>query len=339
MDPNETDLELPLDELTLPEMLQQAPQAWSTSLVGKWHLSSYGSPSALTHPGDQGFDWYAATMGNLGNCSEPGCVGTYYSWQEDVNGELMWRTDYATSVQVDRALQRMDEMAEPWLLYLGFNASHAPFDLPPEGLLHEPVPEGDPLYTPTLEVLDTELGRLFAAVDLDQTLVILLSDNGTPSYAILPPFLSWQGKDTMYEGGIGVPMLMAGPGVAPGESQALVHAVDVFATVADVAGVDLATLPHEVDGQSLFSPRREVVYTERFWPNGPGPYVTDLRAVRDARFKLAVDEIFGQQWLFDLQGRPDDGPDLLTRGPLSEEAAAAKLKLELALEEMRLEML
>jgi arylsulfatase B len=335
IDPNESDLELPLSEITLPEMLQEAPHDWSTSLVGKWHLSSYTSPSALSHPGDQGFDWYAAVMGNLGNCSEPGCTSGYYEWQEDVNGALSWRTDYAPSVQVDRALERMDEMPSPWLLYVGFSAVHAPFELPPAALLQEPVPEGAPLYTPTLEALDTELGRLLAEVDLEDTLVILLADNGTPAYAILPPLLSWQGKDTMYEGGIGVPMLMAGPGVQPGESQALVHAVDVFATVADVAGVELA---HAVDGQSLLSPGHEVLYTERFWPNGHLPRVTDLRAVRDARFKLAVDELSGQRWLFDLQGRPDDGPDLLAQGPLCEEAEAARVRLESALDELRLSL-
>jgi arylsulfatase A-like enzyme len=131
---------------------------------------------------------------------------------------------------------------------------------------------------------------------------------------------------------------MAGPGVAPGESDALVHAVDVFATVADVADVDLASLPQAVDGQSLLAPGREVLYTERFWPNGPGPRVTDLRAVRDARYKLATDDLSGQQWLFDLQGRPDDGPDLLVQGPLPEEAEAARARLERSLDELRLKL-
>jgi arylsulfatase A-like enzyme len=39
----ESSYELPPDELTLPEMLRGAPDAWDSSEVGKWHLATYAS--------------------------------------------------------------------------------------------------------------------------------------------------------------------------------------------------------------------------------------------------------------------------------------------------------
>lgn len=348
IDPNlSEDEELSLEETTIPEMLTLAEASWSTSLVGKWHLSTYTSPSGVEHPGLQGFSWYAATMGNLTNRDDLEHPAGYYEWQEIVNGTTSWRTDYATTAQTDRALQRMAEMRPPWLLYLSYNAPHSPYDPPPAELVSsDPAEMQDEasLYDGTLEALDTEIGRLMRGVDLSTTFVVALGDNGTPEHAILPPRNPAFGKDTLYEGGINVPLIVAGPGISAGESQALVHAVDVFATVADIAGVDVSALPREIDGESLLPyaldpelPGREIVYTERFVFNGQAPYWNDQRSARDARYKLAVREA-GEpgdagdiEWLFDLQGSDVDGPDLYAQGPLTQEAQAARDKLAAAI--------
>ena len=149
----------------------------------------------------------------------------------------------------------------------------------------------------------------------------------------------------MFEGGLNVPFIVAGPLVnTPGESAALVHGVDIFATAAEIAGVDLASVVDDagvvipIDGQSLLpyladpsTPGRTYLYAEQFEPLGFGPYKLDQRAVRDARFKLVIDGLTGSEKLFDLQGRFDDGPDLITAGPLDPVAAAALVGLEAAM--------
>jgi arylsulfatase A-like enzyme len=337
------DYELPSEEITIPEMLELAPRRWTSSAVGKWHLATYTSPSNLEHPGVQGFDWYATTVANLDQTSERGRRGHYYDWEKVENGELSRRSTYTTTEQVDDALARMETMPEPWFLWLAFNAPHRPYSLPPPELHTQPVDEDsrDPaLFAAVMESLDTELGRLLSEVDLQETLVILAGDNGTVSYAVLEPWHARRDKDTMYEGGLHVPLIVAGPPVLePGsETEALVHLVDVFATVADVAGVDVEELGVPLDSQSWLpvledpavSPR-EVVYAEEIGPNGMGRFKADERAVRGRRYKYLVDMDDGTEQLFDLQGRVDDGPNLLRLPTLPEDAelSLARLRIEL----------
>jgi arylsulfatase A-like enzyme len=344
--------QLPLSEVTIPEMLGSAPDEWSSSLVGKWHLATYGSADNLAHPGLQGFDWYHSVVSNLNEGVDPSGRGTYYDWELNDNGVIVPMVDtYVTTRQVDDALDRMAVMPEPWLLYLSLNAAHTPLAEPPPELLPVATDLPDDLeelgvrYHQALQAADTELGRLLAEVDLERTVVIALGDNGTPEHAVLPPLIPSRSKQSLFEGGINVPLIVAGPPVAePGsESGALVHLVDVFATVAELAGVDLAALrggdgePVVIDGQSLVpflrdpgAAGREVVYAEKFSPNGAVVPESDQRTVRDDRFKLLV-SLEGGSALFDLEGRTDDGPDLLSSGPLSPEAAEAYERLSSAM--------
>jgi hypothetical protein len=86
-------------------------------------------------------------------------------------------------------------------------------------------------------------------------------------------------KGTLYEGGIHVPLIASGYRVGRGESAALVNTTDVFATVAELAGVDLAaTLPGVVLDSVSFAPcledpgleLRDSIFAEYFSLNGPG---------------------------------------------------------------------
>ena len=76
-------------------------------------------------------------------------------------------------------------------------------------------------------------------VDLNQTNVILVGDNGTPNNMLQAPFSNGHGKGSLYEGGIRVPMVAAGPDViARGTNDSLVHVVDLYATILTLAGID-----------------------------------------------------------------------------------------------------
>src|SRR5262249_42744696 len=127
-----------------------------------------------------------------------------------------------------------------------------------------------------IEALDHEIGRLLAEVRArdPRAWVILVSDNGTDEAAVDPAatgcFDREHAKGTAYQAGIRVPLIVAGPGVVPGTCDELVSVVDLFATVAELAGSSART----EDSISLVpylrgskKPLRRTVYTELFRPN------------------------------------------------------------------------
>ena len=90
---------------------------------------------------------------------------------------------------------------------------------------------------------DPMIGRLLAGLgpQLARTNVLFAGDNGTPPEVTVPPFLPTHAKGTPYDGSVHVPLIAAGPAVAGGRDEpALVSLVDVFATVAELAGIDAA---------------------------------------------------------------------------------------------------
>ncbi|MCB9688207.1 MAG: sulfatase-like hydrolase/transferase [Alphaproteobacteria bacterium] len=337
--------ELADEEVTIPEMLSLAPRSWTTSLTGKWHLSVYADPQFADHPLRQGFDWAAGSVANLTSSSTlPSEELGYYRWEKATNGELSIVTTYATTDTVDDAVERVAAMPEPWFLYVPFNAAHVPSEVPPEELTGDvPSSSAREIFDAAEIAMDTELGRLLASMPEDlrqRTTVIVLGDNGTPNEAIAKKRDRRHGKRTVYELGVRVPLVVTGPFVrSPGSrSEALVHVVDLFATVAEIAGVDLTTVlgsdgrPVTLDAVSLMPylrdpttpSARSILYSEEFFPNGPGPTTHQIAAVRDLSYKLLQDED-GSRHLFALGSDGlEEGPDLLAEGAIpSGEAATA----------------
>jgi hypothetical protein len=130
---------------------------------------------------------------------------------------------------------------------------------------------------------------------LSDTTLFLLADNGTPRDVTPPTTLNAGDKGSVWEGGINVPLIVAGDAVATAaraspeieESAALVHTVDVHATVLELAGVTPPAAPS--DGMSFApiladpaAPGRSFVYTDGYFPDvGPrDPRWHDV-AVRD----------------------------------------------------------
>jgi arylsulfatase A-like enzyme len=338
---------LELEEVTLAEMLGRASERYSSAMVGKWHLSNFAVGHGQ-HVLDQGFDRQLGNLGNLRNEEAmDGSVQGYVNYEYVVDGVVGRRTDYLTSVEADDAIAMITTLPSPWFVYLSFHAAHSPAHIPPRALYSGPtlVPgEANDLvrYDAMTEAMDAEIGRVLEVVP-PETLVVVLGDNGTERNAVRGPYAADEVKLTMYEGGVRVPFLVRGPQVAvPGStSDALISTVDLFPTLAELAGVDLAQwFPDlKIDGVS-FAPvladpshpgARDVVYTERFLGNGFGPYTEHRRAVRDERFKLIWDMATGYQ-LYDLGLDWQEGEDLLQAEVLPADAEAAFERLAAELE-------
>lgn len=341
---------LPESEVTLAERLGQA--GYATALVGKWHLSPVTEAEADA-PLRQGFGVFRGTLGNLQTATLPGAAAElplgYWLWQGVGEHGLGWVAGrYATSTQVDQALEVAAGLPEPWLLVLPALAAHSPWDPVPAGLRDGPPPpavDDAGRYDQVLGAFDRELGRLLDGLDPEvraRTTVIVISDNGTPGPAVRPPHDPLRSKGTPFEAGVRVPLIVEGPGVAaPGAvSEALVSVVDLWPTLTALAGVSDDGDGVARDGRSFLPAlrdpswpgAREVLYTEKFRPNGPGPWEElDLRVVRDRTHRL-IRSAAGRELLFRLRSALDDGPELLAAGPLSPEDAEALSRLRTALD-------
>jgi arylsulfatase A-like enzyme len=343
--------ELGPEQVTFVEVAKASPWFdYDAALVGKWHLSTFDSQSGVQGPILQGFDSFSGTLGNLGIWvfePEPVDAG-YFHWEKvEADGTVVPTLTYATTDVVDDAVAQLGVLQEPWILEVAFHAAHGPYDVPPDELLSEPAPgaltvrEKERLI---VEAMDKELGRVLAAIPDDvrsRTTILFLGDNGTPQLAVEPEIDPDRSKMSVYEPGVHVPFVVQGPLVAePGSSSAaLVHVVDVLPTVADIVGFDLTELPGvldptqplALDGESLLPiladpsvpTARTFLYTEMFYPAGPGPYTEDMQAVRDDRFKLIRDAVKGEEQFFEYPiGGVDEGLDLLPCGLDAEQQAA-----------------
>lgn len=336
---------LPLGEITLPKLLDRGTQgAYAHAAIGKWHLGSRDvgdERNPLLH----GFEHFSGTLGNFraGHSS-------YFSWMKTVDGEGRRHERYATSDQVDDAVARIDAMPQPWFLWLAFNAPHSPMHAPPAEL-HSYELSGNPAstsvehYHAAVEAMDTEIGRLLDSIDaavLENTLIVFVGDNGTPTGLATPPFDRQRAKNTVYEGGVNVPLIVAGPPVSrPGsECGGLINTTDLFATVAEAAGFDPAdAMPdtRPLDSISIFpylrdptrASLRRWVYAEWFSPNGPFLRRTYRRMLRDERWKLIErdEDPPRSDEFYDLEGRFREGDDLL-RGEMTDEQRRAYQRLK-----------
>ncbi len=337
-------------ELILPEMLKLGTNGkYSTALFGKWHLANQVNGGEFS-PNVMGYDYYAGHLSNLS--SAPG--DNYFKWDKTVNGVTSQKTGYITTDTVDDAIAWTSQQSTPWLAVVAFQAPHAPYHVPPANLHTVPSPNTSALkYKAMLEALDTELGRLLLALrqsgQYANTTIIVMGDNGTPTPASSNPLHS---KGTVYEGGINVPFIVKSPLVrVPGESAAFVQTLDIFSTIAEIAGVNVGPITPpgvKIDSISFVSylknpsssSIRPYGFSELFGPIGAGhgsvtppPVVSQsLKAMRDVRYKLIADYVNQTEEFYDLLVDPLESQNLLVNGlaPGSpEELAYLKFKTDI----------
>lgn len=166
----------------------------------------------------------------------------------------------------------------------------------------------------SLQSVDRAVASLFATLEVtgeaDNTYVFFTSDNG---FSLGERRL--QHKNNLVEEGLRVPLLVVGPGIAPGSTCDLpVTLVDIVATLADLGDVEPAIT---IDGASfapalagLEQPWRDTTLIQtgdkynpskdrRLKHKGWG-----LRGVRTERYTYAVDPNTGERMLFDRKLDP-----------------------------------
>jgi len=128
----------------------------------------------------------------------------------------------------------------------------------------------------------------------------------------------------VWNGGIMVPFIITGPGVAQGEtSHALVNSTDLFSTMMEMAGINFEeTVPDNIahDSVSLMpylsdpdhESIREWIYVDRF--NTEEGVKAGEYAIRDQKYKYLNDE--GTEYFYDLEVDPYEYNNLL-EGELS----------------------
>lgn len=171
-------------------------------------------------------------------------------------------------------------------------------------------------YYAVISAMDHHIGRLMATIrELgmeENTIYVYSSDHGLAigSHGLM-------GKQNLYEVGMKVPLIFAGPGIPQGQSDALVYLLDLFPTLCEVAG---APIPSGLDGQSLWpilQGRRSSVRSSLMLA-----YRDVQRAVRDQRWKLIRYPQVNVTQLFDLASDPEERVNLADRPEYASQVAA-----------------
>ena len=330
---------LPTDERLLPQALKEA--GYRTAIVGKWHL---GHADRKYWPRERGFDYqYGPLLGEIDYFTHS-AHGTR-DWFR--NGEPVKEEGYATRLLGDDAVRLVEghDPATPLFLVLAFTAPHAPYQAPQEDLdrYAEIADPARRAYAAMITAMDDEVGRVVRALEKrgmrDETLIVFESDNGGPrsakftgeidmSKSTIPadngPYRD--GKGSLYEGGTRVVALANWPGrIAAGTVvNQPIHVVDVFPTLAGLAGAPL-TGGKPLDGVDVWpaiaagkpSPRTEVVYD-----------IEPFRAaVREGDWKLVWQaRLPSRLELFDLAHDPGEQTNLAGANPGEVEALKRRIE-------------
>ena len=327
-------------EVTLAEPLRAA--GYATGLVGKWHN---GALDPRHHPTARGFAEFAGFCGGW---------SPYFGWTIERGTSPATQTvkddgRYLTDVFTEEAVAFLERhRAEPFFLFLSYNAPHYPFQSRPEDFA--PYAERGGMTKAVchiramIERMDAGIARVLDALDrlglADDTLVLFTSDNGPQMHGAgdmdTTRFNCGHrgAKLLVYEGGIKLPMVLRWPAGLDGGGRtlaAMVHFTDWLPTLLAVAG---AAPPRDrlldgVDVIPLLQGEHGRVNDRRFWQwNRYVPHGECNAAMRDGAWKLvrpAIDELMQvtpEDMAIDVAAKFDrETYDAVSRDPLPEQPA------------------
>jgi len=250
-------------EVTIAESLSDA--GYATALHGKWHLGSHDGRL----PNDQGFDeWYGiprTTDESLWS-SSTGYLPDIVPLEKIMEGKKSEKSRALKDYDLEQRrlidaeitkrsvafMKRQAKSGNPFFMYVCLTQPHLPTE--PNPAFKGKTGNGD--WADMLAEMDSNVGQMLDTVDMlgiaDNTIVIFTSDNGPEFFK---PWDGWAGPwrgqyFTALEGGIRVPFMIRWPGKVPAGhvSNEIVHGVDMFATLAKIAG---AKVPNDRPMDSL----------------------------------------------------------------------------------------
>ena len=246
---------LRLQEKTLGQAMKKA--GYATGHFGKWHLNGLRGPGAPifkedTHqPGAFGFDeWLSVT-----NFFDRNPIMSR-------NGKIEEHAGDSSEIIVDEALkfiQTKTSAKQPFFTVIWYGTPHDPWvageaDKKAFTLLSEKAQE----HYGELVAMDRSIGTLRQGLRklgiAKNTIVWFCSDNGGLPRFDPPTTGGLRGfKGSMYEGGLRVPAVIEWPAGIPTSriTRYPAGAVDMFPTLAEVAGLKKKSMLKPQDGQSL----------------------------------------------------------------------------------------
>ena len=258
-----------LEETFISKVLDEA--GYNTGAIGKWHLGS----NPEFHPNVRGFDDFFGFLGG-GHNYFPEQYRKAYAQQEANGNKLIWdylhplehngkqikETEYLTdafSREAVRFITDAGKTKDPFFLYLAYNAPHTPLEAKEEDLkLFSHIKDKKRrTYAAMVYAVDRGVKRILQSLkdsnQLENTLIIFLSDNGGKTTSGATNFPLKEGKGSAYEGGYRVPMFFNWPNVVPAGNtfNAPVSALDFYPTLAKLAGAEIPT-GKKLDGKNIW---------------------------------------------------------------------------------------
>lgn len=312
---------LPAEEKTLPQLLKE--QGYYNVKVGKTHLNGGPVQHPLDHGFDEFLGFIDHTWDYLRLSQEDvDCYGKANAKKAHI-GPLLenreaksFKDSFTTDIFTNRTIEEINNKTDqPLYIELEYNAVHHPtyithpdylkkygieqfpfWDPKVEsyqkwhrkwGHLGEVDPDGRKRYLSQLEVMDVGIGQILDALEqtgeLDNTVIVFLSDNGGTinTYARNLPLNGY--KYMFGEGGIRIPMVVSFPKKISKSKTVnqMVSGMDILPTILEAVGGDI---PDNLDGRSLWPAidQGEKIHEELVWSNGRDSWV-----VRKGKWKLA----------------------------------------------------
>lgn len=200
---------------------------------------------------------------------------------------------YRGSSHIDGAIDwiKRQPKSTPWMASVSFASAHTPAMQPPQALINtlpgptsslscvtkdddHPVKVGvtqRELTTLMIEAMDAEIARLLVSLDLadynddgsldysaaesNNTMIVILGDNGTLGTVVKLPFDPTRAKGTAYQTGVWVPLIVAGAMVngTNRSVSSMVNIADLYQLFGEVAGIEdvHAAVPRKLDSVTM----------------------------------------------------------------------------------------
>jgi arylsulfatase A-like enzyme len=320
---------------TLPRRLRDS--GYATFITGKWH----NEPLSVLEGFSRGNTVMVDAMSNHLEVPLVDIVPNDEIRKRFDNPR--WGEGFSTEMFADAAIEFLRDYDDdaPFFCYVAFTAPHDPRmppepyrekyyakrpPLPPNFMPQHPFDNGGLLtrdenlapwprpeemirdqiaeYYGMIEHLDAHIGRvldaLAASPHADNTYVVFAADHGLAmgSHGLL-------GKQSVYEHSMRAPLIIAGPGIPHGETQALTYLFDLAPTILDLADAEPLK---SIDGLSLapiWRGDRESVRDVVFLA-----FERSQRALVESQWKLIRYPLINYTQLFDLTSDPHEMTNL-----------------------------